>query len=415
MHVDGFRFDLASILGRGRDGEVLPNPPLIEAIAADPVLADIKLIAEAWDAAGLYQVGSFPNWGRWAEWNGRFRDEVRRFVKSDGGMTRRWRSASSGSPDLYRGSARAPWHSINFITSHDGFTLADLVTYNDKHNWANGEGNSDGHADNLSWNCGEEGPARPGGARAARAAAAQLPGAAAALAGRADAAGRRRVRAHPGRQQQRLLPGQRDLLARLVAAGAQPRPVPLHRAADPLPQGASVAAPPHLLRGREAAAARLARREARQAGLGRPVATLGMHLTGADGDEPIYIFTNAHWEPCVSSCPSCRPGGAGGVSSTPASPPARTPRAGGRGAVAVRRRRTWPARARSWSSSRDDCPWRPASDLVLLPYGGWRSGDVTGCPTIGAWCGPAAAGAASGVAGFLVWPRLASAGAWRWR
>jgi glycogen operon protein len=157
MHVDGFRFDLASILGRGRDGEVLPNPPLLEAIAADPVMADVKLIAEAWDAAGLYQVGSFPSWGRWAEWNGRFRDEVRRFVKSDAGMTRLLATRLAGSPDLYAASARAPWHSINFLTSHDGFTLRDLVSYNEKHNWANGEGNTDGHPENLSWNCGEEG------------------------------------------------------------------------------------------------------------------------------------------------------------------------------------------------------------------------------------------------------------------
>ena len=158
MHVDGFRFDLASILGRGRDGEVLPNPPLLEAIAADPVMADVKLIAEAWDAAGLYQVGSFPSWGRWAEWNGRFRDEIRRFVKSDPGLTRLLATRLAGSPDLYRGSERAPWHSINFVTSHDGFTLADLVSFNEKHNWENGEGNADGHPDNLSWNCGSEGP-----------------------------------------------------------------------------------------------------------------------------------------------------------------------------------------------------------------------------------------------------------------
>jgi glycogen operon protein len=160
MHVDGFRFDLASVLGRGRDGEVLPNPPLLEAIAADPVMADVKLIAEAWDAAGLYQVGSFPAWGRWAEWNGRFRDELRRFVKSDPGLTRLLAKRLAGSPDLYRVSDRAPWHSINFVTSHDGFTLADLVSHNEKHNWENGEGNTDGHPENLSWNCGEEGPSQ---------------------------------------------------------------------------------------------------------------------------------------------------------------------------------------------------------------------------------------------------------------
>ncbi len=158
MHVDGFRFDLASILGRGRDGQALPNPPILEAIAADPVMAHVKLIAEAWDAAGLYQVGSFPSWGRWAEWNGQFRDDIRRFVKSDPGMARALATRLGGSPDLYRGSGRAPWHSINFVTCHDGFTLGDLVSYDEKHNEANGEENRDGHAENLSWNCGVEGP-----------------------------------------------------------------------------------------------------------------------------------------------------------------------------------------------------------------------------------------------------------------
>jgi isoamylase len=158
MHVDGFRFDLASILGRGQDGSVLSSPPLLESIAADPILAHSKLIAEAWDAAGLYQVGSFPSWGRWAEWNGKFRDEVRRFVKSDAGMAAFLATRFAGSPDLYRGSGRAPYHSINFVTSHDGFTLQDLVSYNEKHNLENGEDNRDGHPDNLSWNCGEEGP-----------------------------------------------------------------------------------------------------------------------------------------------------------------------------------------------------------------------------------------------------------------
>jgi isoamylase len=158
MHVDGFRFDLASILGRGRDGEVLPNPPLLEVIAADPVMADTKLIAEAWDAAGVYQVGSFPSWGRWAEWNGKFRDEVRRFVKGDGGMVKPLAVRLAGSPDLYQTSGREPWHSINFLTSHDGFTLFDLVSHSQKHNHENGEANTDGQDDNLSWNCGEEGP-----------------------------------------------------------------------------------------------------------------------------------------------------------------------------------------------------------------------------------------------------------------
>jgi len=168
-HVDGFRFDLASILGRGRDGSVLSDPPLLERIAAEPVLAHTKLIAEAWDAAGLYQVGSFPSFGRWAEWNGRFRDDVRRFVKSDAGMVRLLATRLCGSADLYRGSGRAPYHSVNFITSHDGFTLADLVSYNAKHNTANGEASRDGQDDNQSWNCGEEGEAASPRTRALRA------------------------------------------------------------------------------------------------------------------------------------------------------------------------------------------------------------------------------------------------------
>jgi glycogen operon protein len=157
MHVDGFRFDLASILGRGQDGTVLKSPPLLEAMAYDPVLANTKLIAEAWDAAGLYQVGTFPAWGRWAEWNGIFRDDVRKFVKSDAGMTSALATRLLGSPDLYETSAREPYHSINFVTCHDGFTLTDLVSYNEKHNLANGENNQDGNNANLSWNCGVEG------------------------------------------------------------------------------------------------------------------------------------------------------------------------------------------------------------------------------------------------------------------
>jgi isoamylase len=158
MHVDGFRFDLASILGRGTDGSVLSNPPLLETIAAEPVLANTKLIAEAWDAAGLYQVGTFPNWGRWAEWNGKFRDDVRRFVKGDADMVAHLATRMAGSSDLYQDDGRAPHHSINFINSHDGFTLMDLVSYNQKHNEANGENNHDGTDENHSWNCGQEGP-----------------------------------------------------------------------------------------------------------------------------------------------------------------------------------------------------------------------------------------------------------------
>ena len=155
-HIDGFRFDLASILARDPNGVALANPPLLEALAADPVLGTTKLIAEAWDAGGLYQVGSFPAYGRWAEWNGRYRDCLRKFLKGDHGQVGEMTGRLVGSPDLYAG--RGPSASINFVTCHDGFTLADLVSYNDKHNEDNGEDNRDGASDNYSWNCGVEGP-----------------------------------------------------------------------------------------------------------------------------------------------------------------------------------------------------------------------------------------------------------------
>ncbi len=157
-HIDGFRFDLASILGRDQNGAPMNNPPLLETLAFDPILGKCKLIAEAWDAGGLYQVGSFPSWGRWAEWNGKFRDDIRRFIKGDAGMTGAVAQRLSGSPDLYHPHERGSRASINFITAHDGFTLMDLVSYNSKHNEANGENNQDGNNDNFSWNCGWEGP-----------------------------------------------------------------------------------------------------------------------------------------------------------------------------------------------------------------------------------------------------------------
>ena len=156
-HIDGFRFDLATILGRDPWGAPLSNPPLLESLAFDPILSSCKLIAEAWDAGGLYQVGTFPAFGRWAEWNGLYRDSVRRYLKGDAGLVGQIAQRVLGSPDLYRMSGRAPATSVNFITCHDGFTLADLVSYNDKHNEANGEGNRDGGDDNHSWNCGAEG------------------------------------------------------------------------------------------------------------------------------------------------------------------------------------------------------------------------------------------------------------------
>ncbi len=155
-HIDGFRFDLASILGRDVNGAPLPNPPLLESLAMDPILSRTKLIAEAWDAGGLYQVGTFPAYGRWAEWNGKYRDCVRKFLKGDAGQVAEMAQRLVGSPDLY--STRGPTASVNFVTCHDGFTLADLFSYNEKHNEANGEENRDGANDNHSWNCGVEGP-----------------------------------------------------------------------------------------------------------------------------------------------------------------------------------------------------------------------------------------------------------------
>jgi isoamylase len=158
MHVDGLRFDLASVLGRDVFGNVLLEPPVVEAIAADGVLADTKLIAEPWDAAGLYQVGRFPYGLRWSEWNGRYRDEVRRFWRGEAGMSGALATRLCGSADLYEAAGRRPIHSINFLTCHDGFTLNDLVSYDHKHNEENGENNQDGLGENFSWNCGEEGP-----------------------------------------------------------------------------------------------------------------------------------------------------------------------------------------------------------------------------------------------------------------
>jgi len=157
MHVDGFRFDLAAILSRDETGKPMSNPPILWDIDSDPVLAGIKLIAEAWDASGLYQVGSFVG-DNWKEWNGKFRDDVRRFFRGDSGTVQNFATRLLGSPDIFGHEEREPEQSINFITCHDGFTLNDLVSYNFKHNEANREGNRDGSDENLSWNCGVEGP-----------------------------------------------------------------------------------------------------------------------------------------------------------------------------------------------------------------------------------------------------------------
>jgi glycogen operon protein len=165
-HIDGFRFDLAAILGRDPMGVPLANPPLLEHLANDPVLGRCKLVAEAWDAGGLYQVGSFPAYGRWAEWNGKYRDTLRKFLKGDMGQVPDLSLRLQGSPDLYYGRGTAA--SVNFITCHDGFTLYDTVAYNGKHNEANGEHNNDGSNDNHSWNCGWEGETNDPGINALR-------------------------------------------------------------------------------------------------------------------------------------------------------------------------------------------------------------------------------------------------------
>ncbi len=307
MHVDGFRFDLASILGRGRDGEVLPNPPILEAIAADPVMAHVKLIAEAWDAAGLYQVGSFPNWGRWAEWNGHFRDDLRRFVKGDPDMTRPLATRLSGSPDLYRGSGRAPWHSINFVTCHDGFPLADLVSYDEKHNEGNGEDNRDGHPENLSWNCGEEGPTPRPEVNALRARQTRnvltllflSQGVPMLLGG--DEIGRTQRGNNNAWCQDNdiswmdwsLLERNAELF-RFVSRLVRFRKA--HRSLRRRIFFEDEAKSPVSWHGTK---------------LGHPdwdgeSRALGMHLEGVGGDEPIYLFANAHWEPRRFELPKLR-------------------------------------------------------------------------------------------------------------
>lgn len=171
-HVDGFRFDLASALTRARDSTPLPAPPLIEAVARDDLLSTKILISEPWDCGGLYQVGSFPNWGVWGEWNGRFRDTVRRFLRGDPGLKGDFAARLSGSGDLYGAPGhnyRDPHRNVNFVIAHDGFSLGDLVSYSHKRNDANGEGGRDGSDDNFSWNCGHEGPTDDGGVLSLRA------------------------------------------------------------------------------------------------------------------------------------------------------------------------------------------------------------------------------------------------------
>ena len=231
MHVDGFRFDLASILSRDANGEPLPNPPVLWDIESDPALAGTKLIAEAWDAAGLYQVGSFVG-DAWKEWNGRFRDDVRDFFRGEPGSLRRVADRIVGSPEIYGHKQREAEQSVNFVTCHDGFTLNDLVSYNDKQNEANGEGNRDGASDNRSWNCGVEGPTDDAGSEAAPQPAGQeFPHDHHDVAGHADDLDGGRGAAHPTRQQQCVLPGQRNQLVRLDAGREERRHASLRASA----------------------------------------------------------------------------------------------------------------------------------------------------------------------------------------
>jgi len=220
-HVDGFRFDLASILSRDRNGDLLPNPPIVEVITEDPMLADTKIIAEAWDAAGAYQVGSFASL-RWAEWNGRYRDDVRRYWRGDFAQTGHLATRLAGSSDLYGDDGRQPFHSINFVTSHDGFTLNDLVSYREKHNEANGEGNRDGDDNNFSENYGVEGATTQPEIAAIRA---------------------RQVR---NLLATLLLPGQPGVVVRLEPRRAGDRPRPLPGDTRPLPPRQPDAPAPHI-------------------------------------------------------------------------------------------------------------------------------------------------------------------------
>ena len=231
MHVDGFRFDLASILSRDQQGRPMASPPVLWDIESDPVLANVKLIAEAWDAAGLYQVGQFVG-DSWKEWNGKFRDDVRAFLKGDSATVRSLAHRLTGSPDVYGEEQREPEQSINFVTCHDGFTLNDLVSYDGKHNEGNGEGNRDGSDHNLSWNCGTEGPSDdPAVERLRNRQVKNFLTLTLLATGHADAADGRRGAPHAGRKQQRLLPGQRNVLVRLDAGRQACRHPPLREAA----------------------------------------------------------------------------------------------------------------------------------------------------------------------------------------
>jgi glycogen debranching enzyme GlgX len=285
MRVDGFRFDLAASLAR-QFHEVDRLSAFFDLIQQDPVVSQVKLIAEPWDIGeGGYQVGNFP--ALWSEWNGRYRDTMRDFWRGESATLGEFASRLTGSSDLYQADTRHPGASVNFITAHDGFTLRDLVSYNEKHNEANGEDGADGEPYNRSWNCGVEGDGR-GRPRAAAAPAAQSAHHAAALAGGDHAARRGRVRAHPARQQQRLLPGQRDLLVRL--GPPRRRSARVHPPPDRAAPRASRAAPPPLVPGpfhpRLGGPGLVPARRGGDGGrrLGRRVPERGRHLPQRRGD-----------------------------------------------------------------------------------------------------------------------------------
>ena len=248
MHVDGFRFDLASALARELHA-VDKLGAFFDIIHQDPVLSQVKLIAEPWDLGeGGYQVGNFPT--KWTEWNGKYRDTVRRFWRGDGGVLSELATRLSGSSDLYEQSGRRPYASINFITAHDGFTLADLVSYNEKHNDANGEGNADGENHNLSWNCGVEGPTSDRRVIELRERqrrnlmATLLLSVGVPMISGGDEMGRT-----PARQQQRLLPGQRAQLDALGSVAGRSRVPRVHRPPHPDLEREPGAAPAQVLPG----------------------------------------------------------------------------------------------------------------------------------------------------------------------
>ncbi len=251
MRVDGFRFDLAPILGRDANG-FSRAAPFFAALRADPQLAYLKMIAEPWDVgAGGYQLGSFPV--GWAEWNDRYRDTARAFWRGDRPLVGAFVERFAGSSDLFRARGRKPTASINYVAAHDGFTLHDTVAYSDRHNEANLEGNRDGHAHNLSANYGVRGSdGRPGDPCDARAPGAQPARDGVPVAGGAHAAGGRRIRSHAARQQQRVLPGQRDQLDRLDARASQRAADRVRAPPDRPAQVAALAAARHVSQGHAA-------------------------------------------------------------------------------------------------------------------------------------------------------------------